>query len=114
MIFAIALAPAIPGYQLSKIASTLSAQGMVTAPPVSNTTIVFGLALATALTSASWSSGGDSVRASRPSLVGWLTNTTAISDLFARLAADAESMPASNSTFALGAPARIALSGDDG
>ncbi len=44
---ATASAPLLPAYQASSTAHTLSSQGMVTAVPVSSTTIVCGLAAAT-------------------------------------------------------------------
>src|ERR1035438_6686486 len=50
---AMASAPRMPGYQASIAALTWPIQGMVTAPPVSSTTMVCGVAAATALASAS-------------------------------------------------------------
>ena len=43
---AIASPPPLPGYQASSTARTRPAHGIVTGPPVSNTTIVFGFAAA--------------------------------------------------------------------
>src|ERR1039458_575116 len=112
--FAIASAPRIPGYQISRTPLTLSIQGMVTGPPVSSTTIVCGLAAATWLTNWSWLSGSDRLATSRPSVVGSLTNTIATSDAAASFAAAARSVPVSYSTLAFGAWPRIAFSGGDG
>ena len=50
---AIACPPRWPGYQASSTAPTLSSHGIVTAPPVSSTTTVFGFAAASAAISAS-------------------------------------------------------------
>src|SRR5271165_5805574 len=57
--FATASAPLLPAYQTSRTALTLSIHGMVTAVPVSNTTIVLGLAAATCAIKSSWLSGRD-------------------------------------------------------
>src|SRR5208337_871281 len=111
---AMASAPRIPGYQASSTALTLSIQGMVTGPPVSKTTMVCGFAAATAFTSWSWLSGSERLSVSRPSLMGWLTNTMAMSDALARSAAAPRSRPALYSTLAFAALARIASSGEDG
>ena len=123
--FASASAPRMPGYQISIAALTLSIHGIATGPPVSSTTMVCGLAAATALTSLSWSivaglspgvwsAGRLSVGESLPSLVGWLTKTMATSEALASAAAVAGSAPSLYSTFAPGAFARIAFSGDEG
>src|SRR5664279_1311133 len=56
---ATASAPLLPAYQTSSTPLTLSIQGMVTAVPVSSTTMVRGLAAATAVINASWLSGSD-------------------------------------------------------
>ena len=56
---AIAWPPAWPGYQAWTIARTLSRHGIATGLPVSSTTIVFGLADATASITASWPHGSD-------------------------------------------------------
>ena len=53
---------------LRERAFTLPIQGIVTAPPVSSTTMVCGLAAATAATSASWLSGKERLAASEASL----------------------------------------------
>ena len=68
---ATASAPLLPAYQASRMAETLSTQGMVTAVPVSSTTMVWGLAAATASMRASWWSGSESLGRSMPSLVHW-------------------------------------------
>ena len=52
---AMASPPAVPGYQACNTPATSPIQGMNIAPPLSMTTTVRGFALATALTSASWS-----------------------------------------------------------
>src|SRR3954452_25299501 len=52
---AIALPSSWPGNHASKSPLTCLSHGIVTGPPVSRTTIVFGFAPATALISASWS-----------------------------------------------------------
>jgi hypothetical protein len=59
-IYAIACRPASPGYQASTIARTLSCHGIVTGLPVSRTTMVFGLASATASMTVvvRWGGGG--------------------------------------------------------
>src|ERR1700734_1440288 len=51
---AIAVPSSWPGYQASRTPLTLDSHGITTAEPVLRTTIVFGLAAATAEISASW------------------------------------------------------------
>ena len=112
--FAMAGPPPMPGNHAASTPLTFAIHGMLTGPPVSSTTIVCGLAAATAATSASWSPGRASVAESRPSLIGWTANTMATSDAFASFAAAAGSLPSLNSIFAFGAFARMAFSGDEG
>src|SRR3546814_10076975 len=54
-----AAAPSCPGYQAATTAFTLSSQGMATGLPVSSTTMVLGLAAATAAMIASCPPGSD-------------------------------------------------------
>ena len=68
-ILATASAPLLPPYQASSTALTWSIHGMVTAVPVSSTTMVRGFAAATCSISASWLSGSDRLGKSIPSLV---------------------------------------------
>src|SRR5580700_1716761 len=63
-----ASAPLLPPYHASKTAPTLSSHGMVTAVPVSSTTIVFGFAAATASINSSCFTGSDKFGRSIPSL----------------------------------------------
>jgi hypothetical protein len=58
---AMALPLSCPGYQASITPATLSSHGMSTGPPVLSTTIVAGLAFATASISRAWSPGKLSV-----------------------------------------------------
>ena len=120
-ILAIACPPLMPGNQASSTALTLPSQGMICAPPFSITTMVCGLATATAATSASWSMGVawmTSVKfrlgMSIPSLVHWLTKTIATLEEAASEAAVVALVPSLYATAALGAAARIACSGEDG
>src|ERR1022692_3744781 len=109
-----ASAPRMPGYQISIAALTLSIQGMAAGPPVSSTTIVCGLAAATALTRSSCLFVRLRLFISRPSLVGSLTNTMAICDALASAAAATGSVPSLYCTLALGAFLAMAFSGDEG
>src|ERR1017187_5396424 len=120
-ILAMASPPRWPGNQASSTALTLPSHGITCAPAFSMTTIVCGLAAATAATSASWSIGGEWITSvkfrlgrSMPSLVHWLTNTMATCEAAANAAAAAALVPGSNCTAALGAIARMACRGDDG
>src|SRR5512137_1421155 len=112
--FASASAPLMPGYQISMAAPTLSIHGIAAGPPVSSTTIVRGFAAATALTSSFCVPDKLSDGRSRPSVVGSLTNTMATSDALASAAAAFTSTPSWYSTFAFGALARTAFSGELG
>ncbi len=104
--------PSAPGYQASTTPETLSIQGISTGLPVSSTTMVCGLAAATASIRASWPSV--SCRgASTPSLFHWVAKTTATSALLARAAATFGSEPSAKATSPL-ALARIAASGAEG
>ncbi len=91
---AIASPPLAPGYQASSSAPTLPAQGMSTGLPVSNTTMVCGLAAATASISASWPSPKVSW-VSMPSDAHCSANTIATSASLASAAAAAGSEPVS-------------------
>src|SRR3546814_6074106 len=72
-----AAAPSCPGYQAATTAFTLSSQGMATGLPVSSTTMVLGLAAATAATIASCPPGSDRSGESKPSASYLLTKTIA-------------------------------------
>src|SRR5580700_1601425 len=69
--FTTASAPLLPPYHASKTAPTLSSHGMVTAVPVSSTTIVFGFAAATCSINSSCFTGSDKFGRSIPSLSHW-------------------------------------------
>src|SRR5262245_35041826 len=86
---AIAVAPACPGYHACTIAFTLSRHGMDTGLPVSSTTIVLGLARATASITASWPHGSDRSDRSNASPSTRTPNTIATSE---RLARNADSL----------------------
>ena len=66
---ATASAPLLPAYQASITPATLSIHGIMTAVPVSSTTMVRGLASATCSMSASWLSGSERLGRSVPSLI---------------------------------------------
>src|ERR1017187_4625140 len=104
----------MPGYHTSSAALTLPIQGMAAGPPVSSTTMVCGLAAATALTRASWSPVRVRLRRSMPSLVGSFTNTMATSEALASDAAAAGSVPSLYCTLALGTLVPMALRGEVG
>src|ERR1700738_3970980 len=72
--------PAVsPGYQVSSTAWTELIHGMRTAEPVSSTTMVRGLAAATAATRASWLPGrARLVRSWRSASVSWTTTTATV------------------------------------
>ncbi len=104
--------PSAPGYQASSTPCTLSSQGISTGLPVSSTTMVCGLAAATASMRASWppvSCSGPST----PSLFHWVAKTTATSAPLARAAAAAVSVPSAYSTCPL-ARACMAFIGEEG
>ena len=96
------------------IAATESRHGIATGLPVSNTTMVFGLAAATASITASWPHGSDRSGMSNPSASTRIPNTIAMSARRATCAASAGDSPGSNSMAALGSSARSSSSGDDG
>src|SRR6185503_14991268 len=110
---AMASPPLVPGYQAASTALTLPIQGMSTAPPVSSTTTVLGLAAATAPINASWSFSSVNGE-SNDSPFHCVANTITTSLFAANAAAALRSSPLANSTAAFGASAWIALSGDDG
>ncbi len=74
---AIAAPSCCPGYQASSTPATWEIHGIVTGPPVLSTTIVFGLAFATALIIAFWSFWSVMFARSEPSLSKLLANTIA-------------------------------------
>ena len=84
------------------IALTLSRHGMATGLPVSSTTIVLGLAAATASITASWPQGSDRSALSKPSPSTRIPNTITTSERRASSAASAGLIPGSNSICAWG------------
>ena len=74
---AIAAPSCWPGYQASSTPCTFDSHGIVTGPPVLRTTIVCGLASATALISASWLFCRVMFCRSEPSLLKLFANTIA-------------------------------------
>src|ERR1700742_3098136 len=84
---AMALPSSWPGYQFSSTPATELRHGMVTAEPVLSTTMVFGLAAATAEISRFWSPGRSMLDRSLPSDSKLFANTTATLDVLARLTA---------------------------
>jgi hypothetical protein len=87
-----ALPPASPGYHASIIAATLSFQGIRIGLPLSITTMVCGLAFATASTSSFWFDGFCKVRvfkSPKSSPAGCATTTIEMSDLRASATASA-------------------------
>src|SRR3546814_20455589 len=95
-----AAAPSCPGYQAATTAFTLSSQGMATGLPVPSTTMVLGLAAATAAMIASCPPGSDRSRESKPSASYLLTKTIATSDRAQSAAASSHCKPGSQQTFA--------------
>jgi len=80
---AIASPSSWPGYHASSTAATESSQGIVTADPVFSTTIVLGLAAATAAINAFCSPGSAMSLRSAPSDSKSPANTTATSEALA-------------------------------
>ena len=104
-----------PGNQICSTAGTASSHGIVTGDPALITTIVFGLAAATAATSSSWSPGNAIVVRSSPSVSqSWSvpTITTATSAAAAAATARSISSPARHGTGADREPSQRLIRGD--